>query len=355
MSSSKSWFRLPFVYRSRAERRESPSLIAMHWDGHTPRQNPVANLSNSGAYLVTSERWNPGEILSLTLQRRGAVENAARLRFTVQVKAVRRDEDGVGVSFLLPRGTDLRLWEPSIRSQAPETEPEDVIREFRTAAALAFIHRISPEAVQRATWLLRRGLSSHRLEGALAVVLHAEELLALERHQSQFHVHPDVLLRIIEHGSWPETLWIQHYWSGLLVSSCSEDVATVPDFEGTELLSQLTTIQARIFAAACDGAAKQLDPYGRISSRHLWRSADELIRISGTHDLAHIERDIQHLSWLGLIEQSVKWKSFSLLEEGNITPTALALNLYARCHAHRADVGAFYGIEAAAPLSCSAD
>ena len=168
-------------------------------------------------------------------------------------------------------------------------------------------------------------------------------------------MHPDVLLRIIEHGSWPEADWIQHYWSGLLVSSCSEDVATVPDLEGTELLSQLTTIQARIFAAACDGAAKQLDPYGRISSRRLSRSADELIRISGTHDLTHIERDIQHLSWLGLIEQSVKWKSFSLLEEGNITPTALALNLYARCHAHRADVGAFYGIEAAAPLSCSAD
>jgi len=93
------------MYRPRAERRESSSLIALHWDGPSPRHSPIANLSNSGAYVLTSEKWNPGEIVSLTLQRKGEVEESSRLRFTVQVKAIRRDEDGVGVSFLLPRGT----------------------------------------------------------------------------------------------------------------------------------------------------------------------------------------------------------------------------------------------------------
>jgi hypothetical protein len=355
LSSSKSWFRLPFVYHPRAERHESPSLVAMHRKGQTSRQNTVANLSNSGAYVVTSEKWNPGEILSLTLQRRGAIQNSSRLRFTVQVKAVRRDQHGVGVSFLLPGGTDLRLWEPSIKSQAPQTEPEDVVREFRIAAALAFIHRISPDATQRAAWLLRRGLSSHRLEGALEVILHGEELLALDREQQRLQAHPAVVLRIIEHGSWPEAEWMQHYWSGLLVNACTRDVPVVPQLEPTELLSQLTIIQARIFASACDCAMKQIDAYGRISARRLSRSADELIRISGTHDMAHIERDLQHLTWLGLIEQTVKWKFFSLLEEANLTPTPLALDLYARCHAHRGDPAAFYGIETAAPVCCSAD
>jgi len=141
LSSTRNWFRLPLMYRPRAERRESSSLIALHWDGPSPRHSPIANLSNSGAYVLTSEKWNPGEIVSLTLQRKGEVEESSRLRFTVQVKAIRRDEDGVGVSFLLPRGTDLRLWESNIKPHVPQTEPEDVVREFRTAAAIAHIPR----------------------------------------------------------------------------------------------------------------------------------------------------------------------------------------------------------------------
>ena len=66
-----SWYRLPFVHRPRAERRESPALVAFHWDGSAPRQNHVANISSSGAYLLTNERWRNGDIVSLTLQRSG--------------------------------------------------------------------------------------------------------------------------------------------------------------------------------------------------------------------------------------------------------------------------------------------
>jgi hypothetical protein len=112
------------------------------------------------------------------------------------------------------------------------------------------------------------------------------------------------------------------------------------------------SIQARIFAAACDSARKYVDSYGKTCAKRLARSADELIRISGTHDRTHIERDVQHLSWLGLLEQNVKWKFFALLDV-DITPTPLVLNLYARCHAHWGDPATFYGVEPAA--SCFAD
>ena len=356
LSSSRNWFRLPFVYRSRADRYESPALVAIHWDGHTPRQNAVANLSNSGAYVLTGENWKPGEILSLTFQRRGTLQDSARFRFTLQVKAIRRDGKGVGVTYLLPKDTELRLWEPSIKAENPQAEPEDVVREFRTAAAIAFVRRIAPEATERATRLLRRGLSSHRLEGAIEVALHAYELLALSPRGAHLSAHPDVVLRILEDGSWPEVDWIRHYWSGLLISCCTTGERTcTPDFELPDLLSQFTTIQARIFAAACDCASKHVDSYGVIAAGKLARSADELIRISGVHDRAHIERDIQHLSWLGLLEQTVKWKFFSLIDEANITPTSLALKLYARCHAHRGDPASFYGIPVAAESSYSAD
>jgi hypothetical protein len=356
LSLPRSWFRLPFVYRPRAERRESPALVAIHWDGHTPRQHQVANLSSSGAYLLSSEHWNPGEIFSLTLQRKGVIENSARDRFTVHVKAIRRDKNGIGVTYLLPKESQLHLWQPTIKADVPQTEPEDVVREFRTAAAITFIRRVAPEASERATWLLRRGLSSHRLESALEVVLHAEELHALAPSSNGFKANPDLVLRILENGSWPEVEWIQHYWSGLLISCCPNSRnSAAQNLALADLLSQLTTIQARIFAAACDTASKQLDSYGNLRADKLARSADELALISGVHDRAHIERDIQHLSWLGLLEQTVKWKFFSLIEEANITPTPLALNLYARCHAHRADTASFYGLRPASALTFSAD
>ena len=71
-------------------------------------------------------------------------------------------------------------------------------------------------------------------------------------------------------------------------------------------------------------------------------SAERLVQIADTHDRVHIERDIQHLVELGLIEKSVKWKFFSLLDQAVITPTELALELYARCHGHRRAVEEFF-------------
>ena len=56
-----------------------------------------------------------------------------------------------------------------------------------------------------------------------------------------------------------------------------------------------------------------------------------------THDRVSIERNIVHLVGLGLIEKSVKWRFFSLLDQAVLTPTSLAVELYARCHGHRAE------------------
>ena len=352
MSSPRSWFRLPLFYRTRAERRESPALVALHWDGTTPKENQVANISDTGAFLRTGECWRPGELLSLTLQRRGALEKSKSRRFTVQARAVRRDHDGVGVSFMLPPGTDLRLWESAVNAEIPRHEPEDVVREFRVAAAIAFLQRISPGAAERVRSLFRQGLSSHRLEGAIEIALHAAELLSLAP-RNHLQTHADVVLRILEDGSWTEVDWIRHYWSGLLVSSCSEKPVEAPDLHFPGLLSQLTTIQTRILASACDTARKLVDAEGKLVALRLTRSGEELARISGTHDRAHIERDVHQLTLLGLLEQRVKWNFFSLLEQADITPTASALELYARCHAYRGDAAGFYRIEERVGSGCA--
>jgi hypothetical protein len=339
---SKNWFRPSFVHRSRAERRESPALAAFYWEGSTPRQSSVANISSSGAYLLTSKQWQQGEILSLTLQRAGMLESSPQRTATVQARSVRRDAQGVAVTFLLPRGADLHLWHSAMKTGVPQTEPEDVVREFRLASAIAFIHRISPAATSAATLLYRQGLSNFRLQSAIEIALHAEELLGLEG-SARLSANPTVVLRILEDGSWAETEWIQHYWGGVLATACATDEPGASHLKFVNLLSQLTTIQARIFAGSCKQAAKVVNGRGTVLARLLTCSAAELIQIADTHDRVHIERDIQHLVELGLIEKSIKWKFFSQLDEANITPTTLALDLFARCHGHRGQVDEFYG------------
>ena len=355
MSASRYWFRLPFVYRARAERRESPALAAVHWDGSNPRQSAVANISATGAYLLTRKKWERGELLSLTLQRAGAVENAPNRRFTIQARSVRRDKGGVGVAFLMPRGADLRLWQSEIRAELPQTEPEDVIREFRLAAAIAFIHRVSPAAAEAAKMLYRERLSNYRLDGAIEIALYAEELIALEPNAASLQVHPAVLFRILEDGSWAETEWIQHYWAGILATACVAGHSSSSHMKFADLLSQLTTIQARIFAGSCTRATITAGRNGSISADPLTCSAEELVQIADTHDRVHIERDIRHLVELGLIEKSVKWKFFSQIDEALVTPTPMALELYARCHAHRGDVAEFYQSSARAARVVAAD
>ena len=342
LGSSKSWFRLPFVYRPRAERRESPALAAFHWNGSAPRQSRVVNISSSGAYLLTSEPWRKGEILSLSLQRSGALETANDRRFTMQAKAIRHDGQGVGVQFLMPRGAELRLWQSVIKSGVPQTEPEDVVREFRLAAALAFVERLSHCAADQVKPLMRGGLSNFRLQSAIEIALHAEELLAFEGGGERLPADPAVILRILEDGSWAEAEWIQHYWAGLLATSSAAGKAAQFHLKFVSLLSQLTAIQARIFAGSCQLAEKSIDRNGDVLVRPLTCSSATLVQIADTHDRVHIERDIQHLTELGLIEKSVKWKFFSLLDHAVLTPTQLSLELYARCHGHGGGVGKFF-------------
>lgn len=295
----------------------------------------MGNISSSGAYLLTNEHWKTGNIVSLTLQRSGILERSNHRRFTVQARTVRRDDKGVAVAFLMPRGSDLRLWQSTIKAGTPQTEPEHVVFEFRLAAALAFIGRVAPKAADAARLLMRKGLSNHRLESAVEIVLHAEELLALQGCDAGTPLDPAVAIRVLEDGSWTEADWIRHWWAGLLATSCVADNATNSELKFVSLLSQITTMQARILAGACSLGAKAVGQHGRPPARPITCSAKDLVKIADTHDRVRIERDIVHLVELGLIEKSVKWRFFSLLDQAVITPTELAVDLYARCHGRR--------------------
>ncbi|HTV06351.1 MAG TPA: PilZ domain-containing protein [Acidobacteriaceae bacterium] len=81
-------------------RHKGPPLVAYFWDGGCPVAHPVKNISSTGFYLETTERWLLGTMVMMTLQRTGADPSHPDCTVIVMSKVVRHGEDGVGFSFL---------------------------------------------------------------------------------------------------------------------------------------------------------------------------------------------------------------------------------------------------------------
>ncbi|HEV2484233.1 MAG TPA: PilZ domain-containing protein [Terracidiphilus sp.] len=84
--------------------REKPSgLAAYYWNGAASKAHTIRDISSSGLYLVTEERWYPGTLVLMTLQRTGGGEEIAERSISVMSRAVRWGNDGVGLQFVLPQ------------------------------------------------------------------------------------------------------------------------------------------------------------------------------------------------------------------------------------------------------------
>ncbi len=333
--------------RRRSERRTSPELAAYLWIGTLPKQAGIRDISSTGVYILTRERWAPGDLVSMTLQRRGPLEGNFERRVAVQAKAVRWGDDGIGMSFVLPSGMDLRLWESPLKSSAEQTEPEDILREFRMAGALAFLQRISPDAAEDVGRLLREGLSNFRIASAMAIVLTAEKMISFASNPERMRAPASIVSRIVEEGSWADAEATQHLWAGLLATSCTLNGRDESNLTFVNMLCKLTSSHVRILSAACTKGTKFMAGMERISSRPITLTAQDMTHITGSRDLIRIHRDLEYLSDLGLLTTSVRSHSFSPLETTDIAPTSLGLQLFARCSGHRGEAQEFYGVSRA--------
>ena len=286
----------------------------------------------------------PAPVVSLTLQRMGAPEASSERRITLPAKAVRCGDNGIGLSFLLPTELDRQLWE-SLLVCSPETiEPEDIVREFRLAEAIAFVTRICPGAAEKVRALLLGGISNIRVLSAVEIVLKAEEMLRAFSDPEGMRAEPRLVVRVLEDGSWANDESIQHMWSGLLATSCTKDGNDESNMPFVEVFSQLAATHVHLLAAGCNKAEKTVSEDGSVCALPLVCTREDIIKTTGWHDLVRIERDLEHMTELGLLEKSVKSASFLTLNEANITPTPLALELYARCNGHRGTAQDFYGV-----------
>jgi hypothetical protein len=102
--------------RRRAPRHPLPGVVAYYWTGSTPRAYPIADISTTGFYVLTEERWFPGTMVLMTLQRTDSSGRNLDDSIAVQSRVVRWGSDGLGLAFVLSKAVDPQSGE-SIREK----------------------------------------------------------------------------------------------------------------------------------------------------------------------------------------------------------------------------------------------
>jgi hypothetical protein len=89
-----------------ALRESIPGLTAFFFTGGTPIPHGIRDVSETGLYVLTEERWYPGTVIRITLtdQRQPTAERS----FTVNAMVMRWGNDGVGLHFIFQDKKDRK-------------------------------------------------------------------------------------------------------------------------------------------------------------------------------------------------------------------------------------------------------
>jgi len=98
--------------RRRAKRHPLPGLVAYYWTGGAPEAFHIGDISANGLYLLTDERWYPGTMILMTLQRTNTDGEGPDDYIAVQTRVARWGTDGLGLAFVPSNAVDLNTGEP---------------------------------------------------------------------------------------------------------------------------------------------------------------------------------------------------------------------------------------------------
>lgn len=338
MSRLSSWKhalqRLSEPEQPRAERWPATGLSALYVIDSVSKPVGIKDVSASGIYLLTEERFPAGETVNLILHLEGEPENSSDLQISVQTRAAWQGEDGVGVEFVLPPGMNPDLCGALVRDIVSLTDRDQVREVFRTLRTSLFLYRLCEAQADEAILLLGGQLDTDRTATLFKIAFAAENLLTAKPDAGRMRAHPKLVANILREGSWaPDELTLK-LWAGLLASSCSVDAPDDSSQIFVDLLVHITPTEARILLLACERALSAGPGPENSASASIILSPREMVHLTGVHDLTRNATDLAYLFNLGLIQSVFDFTSYRDIESFDITPSNLGLELYNHCHGH---------------------
>ena len=220
------------------------------------------------------------------------------------------------------------------------------------SGAEAVLARICLPAAEELGLLLRDKVSDWRKINAAATVQKAQVMLEQAASDGR-HAPPRLIMESLTHASWSDNEQVQEMWAGLIASSCTSSGSDDSNWIFINILGQLTPMQAAILRVACEAADKFVFPTGLIGAGPLLRSAAELREITKCSDVQRIDRELDHLRTLGLIQVGFE-SGRSGDPVADIQPTALALHLYVRAKGSQENPVDFFGLRPDSTIEGSA-
>jgi hypothetical protein len=114
-----------------APREAAPGLAAYYWNGSAPEPHGIRDISSSGLYVVTEERWYPGTLVLMILQRSEKGEEVAERSIAVLSRAVRWGQDGVGLQFVLAEDKNGKQADAATALGADRNEFERFLQQLK--------------------------------------------------------------------------------------------------------------------------------------------------------------------------------------------------------------------------------
>jgi hypothetical protein len=334
------WLNLedPLPERRKIIRLLLEGLQAYEANGDWTQRYELRDVCPTGFCLRTQKQWNRDEIISLVLEKKGATEKDREHRVRVPARVIRCDGDGVGFEFAFFEGTEFEPWKRAKSKRSDETEADFILRELRFASAVGFLSRLCPGGAEEIRHALLDRLSNKRVASAVDIALGAEEILARSGNVGKVLAHSDVVMRIIESGSWIEEGWIWQLWSGLLISSCSSNGQDRSNMPLIDVMARLTPLHLRVLSFVCSKGVEAITSGQAANALRLNFKGEELMEATDSHSFVRIEQTIGHLVDYGLLSEAARpsYVAMSDKKSTSAAPTALGLKMYARWHGKRA-------------------
>jgi hypothetical protein len=322
-------------YRQRSKRWPGTGLAAHYALHSAARPAAIKDISASGICLLMQEPLPTGEMISLVLRKQGAPKDGSDLELFLRARVTRLSRNSVGLALVLPPGTNANVFEVLLRNVVSASDPEQGAEMFRTIRTVLFLYRICGAEAGEPMLLLDGQLDSGRAANLFKIAIAAENLLASEPDADRMRAHPKMVASVLRQGSWaPDQLTLQ-LWTGLLVSFCSVDAPDDSNQVLVDLLVNITPTQARIFTRACERPLNLAAEAQDATPGHVVLSLQEMIQLTGVHELGRNATDIAYLYNLGLIEKVFDFTTYRDTDSFDITPARLGLELYKHCHGLR--------------------
>lgn len=323
--------KLGYPKRPRPARRIPSGLIGVYRTEATRKRGRIRQISTTGIYLLTDDRWPIGEVLDLAIEREDSEQKVAPVQINVQARVASSGSDGVGLGFVLPGGMDSSLWEFLIENADAEVQTEHISLLFRMVRTILFLCRLCPSGAEEAIGLLGKKLDGPRTSNALDIALEAEKRIKASPGSEHIHCHPQMVASILQEGSWSNDELMRQLWAGLLVTSCSPEGTDESNQRFVELLVQMTPAQGHILAAGCAKAIELAEGSEDASSHQIVITPEQMIQISGMYDLYRSATDVSYLYNFGLFDKVFDFTTYLPKDSFTVTPSKLGLELFRRC------------------------